>query len=85
MLKIVALEPADGRVVLRLEGQIVGPWVDEVERACGEVSTRALCLDLSQVSFVERRGAELLRALGNRGIPLLHCSPFVSEQLRAQR
>jgi hypothetical protein len=84
MLKIVTLEPADGHAVLQLEGQIIGPWVDELERTCGELSGRPLTLDLSRVSFVERRAAELLRALGDRGVPLLHCSPFVTEQLRAR-
>jgi hypothetical protein len=83
MLKIATLEPSDGRAVLQLEGQIIGPWVDELARTCGELSGRPLALDLARVSFVERRGAELLRALGQRGVPLLHCSPFVTEQLRA--
>jgi len=41
-------------------------------------------LDLADVSFVERRGVELLRTLGGRGVPLLHCSAFVTEQLKGQ-
>ena len=83
MLKIVTIEPVDGRAVLQLEGQIIGPWIDELERTCGALSGRALSLDLASVSFVERRGVQLLRSLDARGVPLLHCSPFVAEQLRA--
>jgi hypothetical protein len=85
MLKIVTFQPAEGRAVLRLEGQIIGPWVDELRRACDRLlSASTVTLDLSDVSFVERRGVELLRALGRRGVPLLHCSAFVTEQLKVQ-
>jgi hypothetical protein len=83
MLKIT-IEPTDGRAVLQLEGQIIGPWIDELERTCSVLADRAITLDLASVSFVERRGVELLHLLGARGVPLLHCSPFVAEQLRAQ-
>ncbi|HEU4369531.1 MAG TPA: hypothetical protein VFV05_15020 [Methylomirabilota bacterium] len=85
MLKIVTLEPAEGDTVLHLEGQIIGPWVDELRRTCDQLlPTTAVRLDLSDVSFVERRGVELLRALGTQGVPLLHCSAFVTEQLKVQ-
>jgi hypothetical protein len=89
VLKIVMLETepngagGGGDAVLRLEGQIIGPWVDELQRTCDRLlAVRAIVLDLSHVSFVERRGVELLRGLGTRGVPLLHCSPFVAEQLK---
>ena len=84
MLKIETLEPAAGRAVLRLEGELIGPWVDELERAYAALSAGDVAVDLSQVSFVERRGVELLRSLGARGVPLLHCSAFVAEQLKAR-
>ena len=91
MLKIVTIGPeANGTLeangaVLRLEGQIIGPWVDELQRTCNRLRTVSpIALDLSHVSFVERRGVELLRSLGTRGVPLLHCSPFVAEQLKVQ-
>jgi len=83
MLKIVVTEPEGDGAILRLEGQIIGPWVDELQRACERLlGASCLTLDLSNVSFVERRGVELLRSLGTRGVPLLHCSPFVAEQLK---
>ena len=86
MLKIVTTEPSVGGAVLHLEGQIIGPWVEELQRTCdGLLASGTIALDLSHVSFVERRGVELLRALGTRGIPLLHCSAFVAEQLKGPR
>ena len=85
MLKIVRHDPSAGDAVLHLEGQIIGPWVDELRRTCdGLLPTTAVTLDLSDVSFVERRGVELLRSLGRLGVPLLHCSAFVVEQLKVQ-
>jgi anti-anti-sigma regulatory factor len=84
VLKIVAIERAEGRAVLQLEGQLIGPWIDELERACAARSARDVALDLAHVAFVERRGVELLRSLGARGVPLLHCSAFVAEQLKAR-
>jgi len=85
VLKIVTLGPAADGTVLRLEGQIIGPWVDELRRTCDRLlPATAVTLDLADVSFVERRGVELLRTLGGRGVPLLHCSAFVTEQLKGQ-
>jgi hypothetical protein len=82
VLKIVVTGSATEGPVLRLEGQIIGPWVDELRRTCDELPAGPITLDLAQVSFVERRGVELLWMLGTRGASLLHCSPFVVEQLK---
>jgi len=82
VLKIEAIESGPRRTVLRLEGQILGPWVDELARACQQL-TGAVALDIADVTFVERRGVELLRALETRGVTLLHCTPFVTELLKA--
>ncbi len=84
MLKIETIEAAAGHAVLRLQGQLIGPWIDELERAYAALSAGEVAMDLSEVSFVERRGVELLQSLGARGVPLLHCSAFVAEQLKAR-
>ena len=85
MLKIVVeTDRRDGDAVLRLEGQIIGPSVYELYRASDRlIGGGALALDLSHVSFVERRGVELLRVLDRHGVQLLHCTPFIAEQLKA--
>jgi len=84
VLKIVAVEREASQAVLRLEGQVIGPWIEELRRTCDDLlARRGVALDLAHVSFVERRGVELLRGLSARGVPLLHCSPFVAEQLKA--
>ena len=85
MLKIEVGEQRGTRVTLRLEGQMVGPWVDEVGRACEPflVDGRVLVLDFSRVSFVDRAGVALCRRLRQGRATLQNCSPFVKEQIDA--
>ena len=85
MLKIVSADrPGDG-ATLRLEGRVIGPWVDELRRACQRVlvTDTRLTLDLHEVAFVERDGLELLRSLADQGVAVVNCPAFVHEQLRA--
>ena len=85
MLKIVRIETGNGAEGLRLEGRVIGPWVDELRRSCEPfLATGAtLTLDLSDVSFVDRDGVELFRRLRTHHVALSNCSPFVAEQLKA--
>ena len=85
MLKIVLIETARETSTLRLEGRVIGPWVEELRRSCEPVLARGakLALDLSDVSFVDRDGVELFRSLQNRQVALLNCSGFVAELLKS--
>jgi hypothetical protein len=84
MLKIDVTE-GGGATALSMEGQVIGPWVAELERVSEAILSRsaALRLDLAGVSFVSREGADLLCRLEARGVALSGCSRFVAEQLRA--
>ena len=86
MLKIVATEGTGGEVMLHLEGQVIGPWVEELRQTCVPILARRshLSLDLSTVTFVNREGAGLLGCLRNRRVALLNCTALVAEQLKAQ-
>ena len=83
MLRIT--EITDGRpgVLLKLEGTLRGPWVEELSRACAELSrgeSRAVRLDLSAVTFLDEAGTRLLRALMRGGAAVI-ASGFVAELL----
>ena len=54
MLKIVRKENSTETPILDLEGQVIGPWVQELDRVCEPILARGagLSLDLSSVSFV---------------------------------
>jgi hypothetical protein len=84
MLKIDVAE-CGGGARLTMDGQVIGPWVEELERVSGAILSRggALRLDLAGVSFVSREGAHLLRRLESRGAAISGCSGFVAEQLKA--
>jgi anti-anti-sigma factor len=90
MLRISRETTADSedRVLLRLEGQVTGLWVEEVRRTCDEAidvngrRNHPLVLDLADVSFIDADGVALLRELAARGADLVNGSLFVMEQLK---
>ena len=86
MLRIFQTTAVDGSVVLRLEGKVRGPWVDQLRELSSEIlqkpATR-LVLDLSEVSFIDTDGLKLLRELSSRHVSLNNCSLFVAQQLKA--
>jgi ABC-type transporter Mla MlaB component len=84
MLKIEFTEDSGGPR-LRLEGKVIGPWVEELRRSCERLLApgATLTLDLSEVSFLDGSGITLLQSLTDRRVRLLNGSTFVAEQLRA--
>ncbi len=84
MLKISLIESRDSGATIQLAGKVGGPWVEELQKSCERILAQGttLTLDLSDVSFADRKGIRLLRSLQDRQVALLHCSPFVAEQIR---
>ena len=86
MLKITEIARNDSGRTFKLEGKLLGPWVDELRNVCTQPLDRAeqLGLDLAAVTFVNAAGAELLRELIRQGIIITQCSAFVGELLHAE-
>jgi hypothetical protein len=86
MLKITEIVGADSGRTFKLEGKLLGPWVDELRNACVSPLDRLeqVGLDMAAVTFVSAAGAELLRELIRQGIIIAECSAFVAELLRAE-
>lgn len=82
-MRIVVQRDA-GMSTVRVEGQVIGPWVQELRRSCDQVLSGGseLVVDLGAVSFVDRDGVEVLRRLGTGGVALVNCPRFVAEQLK---
>ena len=60
MLKITTLTNAES-IILRLEGRLAGPWVQELERCWGSstvgtTTNLPLSVDLSAVTYVDSDG-----------------------------
>lgn len=71
----------EGAVWLKLEGKLAADWVAECRAICAAElqSACAPALDLSDVSFVDGAGAELLRELTRAGFRCPRRSNFVAE------
>ena len=84
MLRITHLPVAEPDLSLRLEGKLVGPWLDELRQTCqvSPDSPSVLSLDLSGVSFVDSAGAKYLCMLLDQGAQITSCSLFVAELLK---
>jgi hypothetical protein len=85
MLRITVVESSKIAVTLRAEGQITGPWVEELRTTCNvHTSTNdvRLFLELADISFADDAGIALLRELQNRGVVIVRTTPYLAEQLR---
>jgi len=82
MLRITVQEEV-GYQTIKLEGKVVGPWVNELRRSwqslAPSLGTRELLLDLRGVSFVDAEGRKLLRDIYQKnGAHFLADSPLTN-------
>jgi hypothetical protein len=84
VLKISVTCDSEVEVRFRLEGKLIGPWVEELRHLSNDVLARdkTVTLDLEKLWFMDQHGAELLRDLQQRQVPQTNCSQFISEQLK---
>jgi hypothetical protein len=86
VLKITEIARNDSGRTFKLEGKLLGPWVDELRNICMQPLDRLeqVGLDLAAVTFVNAAGADLLREFIRQGILITQCSAFVVELLHAE-
>jgi hypothetical protein len=86
VLKITEIARNDSGRTFKLEGKLLGPWVDELRNVCTQPFDRLeqVGLDLAAVTFVNAEGTELLRELIRQGIIITQCSAFIAELLHAE-
>jgi anti-anti-sigma regulatory factor len=84
MLRVTRTARLPHDVILLLEGQIVAEWVELLEAECLTLlqTDQTVLLDLSQVSYLDRRAARLLRDLATRSVLLINCPPLVADLVR---
>ena len=83
MLRITRLSREGRTLTLKLEGEILGPWVGAVRDACTKRGRRSgrPRLDLAAATYADAAGAQLLRDLMREGIEIAACSGFLAELL----
>jgi anti-anti-sigma regulatory factor len=81
MLRLTRTTRLPHEVTLLLEGQIVAEWVELLEAECLTLlqADQNVLLDLSLVSYLDGRGARLLRDLSARSVKLINTPPLVAE------
>lgn len=59
-------------------------WVPLLKEECLGIlkEKRSLYLDFSDVTFVDDRGVEMLKAMAGQGIEMVNCSPLVESLLQ---
>ena len=84
MLKITITEtPTDRRWIV--QGRLVGPWVSELrttwKRGHRSQDKRACIIDLNDVTFIDKSGERLLRAMCKKGAQLIARGLYVKHVL----
>jgi len=77
----VAESPA--HVSLKLEGRIVSAWVALLECECleGLYERGRVILDVAEVTFIDRRGLEILRRIISSQLQIINASALVEALL----
>jgi anti-anti-sigma regulatory factor len=83
MLRIAITATGDTTIVLKLEGKLLEPWIDELRRSI-TVSPEHLTLDLSSLSYADAAGVQVLAALVRKGATLQGPSGFISALLNSE-
>ena len=83
MLRIARLSRKARGLTIKLEGEILAPWVGTVRDACTKRGRRRrrLHLDLAAVTYADAAGTELLRDLMRERIEITACSSFLTALL----
>jgi anti-anti-sigma regulatory factor len=84
VLKITRLSPKGRGLTIKLEGEILDPWVGSVRDAFAARGRRPRCLDLAAVTYVDAAGVQLLRDLMAEGVEIAACSSFVRALLHLE-
>jgi ABC-type transporter Mla MlaB component len=84
VLRISILSDSTREIHFQLEGKLVGPWVEELRRLGTEALSqrKTVIFDLEQVSYADLHGVALLHEFARHHVSQLHCSQFLTEQLK---
>jgi hypothetical protein len=84
VLRISVTDESEKAIQLRVEGWLVGAWVEELRLQSQMVFSKAktLTLDLEKLWFADANGAALLRDLASKNVTQLNCSPFIDQQMK---
>ncbi|HTP87949.1 MAG TPA: hypothetical protein VMJ34_13435 [Bryobacteraceae bacterium] len=76
MLKITT-SSSGGRTTLRLDGKLVGPWVEEFRKALGSCQATEITVDLSNTIFADECGRRALAEAKAHGVRFVTAGPLM--------
>jgi anti-anti-sigma regulatory factor len=76
VLKITITSEGD-QVTLRLDGRLVGPWVDEFQKTVDACGDALITVDLSNTTFADGRGRQALADARARGARFITAGPLM--------
>jgi anti-anti-sigma regulatory factor len=84
VLKITRVSHKERSLTIKVEGEILEPWVSSFRDNCAPQGRRSepLCLDLAAVTYADAAGVQFLRDLLREGVEIASCSSFLAELLR---
>lgn len=86
MLRITKIGENPSLTTLKVEGRIVSDWASVLEGESLRLleEKQAVLLDFSNVSFIDRRGVEMLRRIRARDVRIINCSPLIEDLLEGE-
>jgi len=84
MLRITRLPIDESTNLLKLEGTLLEPWIEEIKRSVSS-SPSAIKLDLSALTFADAAGIKVLANLIRRGAMLAACSGYIAALLHVEK
>jgi anti-anti-sigma regulatory factor len=84
MLKITKVEENGTKVLMKLEGKVMGQWAALLDGECRSFirQKKAVHLECSNVDFVDDKGIEVLNNLSRMQVTLMSAPGFVTELLQ---
>ena len=81
----ITIQNTSSAVLLKLEGSVKGPWVEELQKAWLTSAIMSdgepVSVDLGAVSFVDTKGRDLLLRMQKEGVVLKGASGFLKQML----
>jgi ABC-type transporter Mla MlaB component len=86
MIRITHLPTDHDTPRFRVEGRLVGDWVQVLQAEIDQAQARApaIELDLAGVEFADSQGLSLLVEVESRGVELIACSPLLISLLESK-
>ena len=83
MLRITKVAEDSSTVTMKLEGKLASDWVPLLEGECLTClkEDQKVLLNFSEVTFVDGRGAEMVKKLAGEGIKVVDCCELIKELL----